>query len=297
MRPSKLLLFLILLLILVSTVFVIKNPDANDDTPQITVSADIEGIDIDDLIKQTVKNTESIERYSQNTEIIYEYSGITDGKPDNRSLQMMMTANVDNQNKILWATINSTLNEGDYPLDIEVEMYSTADSLYVDLSTEGESPGWIRSQQITTSWDKLVSFDNVFTVLEDEVVQSVRNEVDKGKDYYVLTVPVKDVYVIYRTLKNSYGLENQFRYSYELVQAFSDNFIFEIWIDKDSFLVVKRVVRMEVEVTPEQVTGLDAGSAHFSLLMTSYNYNINQAFTINLPEELDDAARIYTINE
>jgi hypothetical protein len=42
---------------------------------------------------------------------------------------------------------------------------------------------------------------------------------------------------------------------------------------------------------------MKADSATYSLQMTSENYNVNQAFVIELPEELNDAPMIYTINE
>jgi hypothetical protein len=57
------------------------------------------------------------------------------------------------------------------------------------------------------------------------------------------------------------------------------------------------MVQMEVEVSPEGVTGMKADSATYSLQMTSENYNLNQPLVIELPEELDDAPLIYTINE
>jgi hypothetical protein len=54
---------------------------------------------------------------------------------------------------------------------------------------------------------------------------------------------------------------------------------------------------MSVEVTPELVTGMKTDSATYSLQMTKENYIVNQSFTIKLPEELEDAPMIYTINE
>jgi hypothetical protein len=81
------------------------------------------------------------------------------------------------------------------------------------------------------------------------------------------------------------------------MQSFSDHFIFELFIEKDSFVIKKAVVKMDVEVTPDRVTGMKADSAIYSLRITTDNYNINQSLAIELPEELDDAPLIYTINE
>ena len=269
----------------------------SDDVPQTGNQSIHSGIELDKLIQQTIKNTGNIDRYYQNTELIYEYSDSKAGVRDKKSMNMVMTAKVDVSNKTLWATINSTLNEGETPVEIKVEMYSTGDDLYIDMQTDGESPGWFRSKQIINSWNKLVSFENILTVLKEETVMSARNEVYKGKDCYVMVIPVRDIYTIYRTLKNSYGLEKQFRYTFELIQSFSDHFIFELWIEKDSFFITKTIVRMDVEVTPEQVTGMRADSATYSLQMTTDNYNINQPLAIELPEKLYDAPMIYTINE
>jgi hypothetical protein len=297
MRSRKFFFVIIFLIIMLSTIFVFNNPHQSDDVAQTGNQSTISGIELDKLVKQTIKNTGSIERYYQDTELVYEYSDIRNGITGKKSLSMAMTAKVDVINKTLWAAINSTLDEGIKPVYIAVDMYSTRDDLYIDMQTDGESPGWIRSKQIITSWNKLVSFDNILTVLEEEDVLSTRSDVYKGKDCYVLVIPVKDIYTIYRTLKNSYGLENQFRYTFELIQSFSDHFIFEIWIEKDSFFVTRTMVGMEVEVTPERVTGMKADSATYSLQMISENYYINQSFAIELPEELDDAPMIYTINE
>ena len=297
MRSRKFFFVIIFLIIVLSTIFVFNNPRESGNVPQTGNQSTISGIVLDKLVKQTIKNTGSIERYYQDTELVYEYSYNRNGITGKNSLNMAMTAKVDVTNKTLWSSINSTLNEGVKAVDVEVEMYSTGDDLYIDMQTDGESPGWIRSKQIISSWNKLVSFDNIQTVLEEEDVLSSRNDVYKGKDCYVLEIPVKDTSIIYRILKNSYGLENQFRYTYELFQVFSDHFIFEIWIEKDSFFVTRTMVGMKVEVTPEQVTGMKADSATYSLQMTTENYNINQAFVIELPDELDDAPLIYTINE
>jgi hypothetical protein len=257
----------------------------------------LSGIELDKLIKQTIKISENIETYYQDTELVYKYSDIKADVSGKKSLNMVMTSKVDVKTKTHWAAINSTLNEGDKPVSIKVEMYSTGDDLYIDMETNGESPGWFRSKQIITSWNKLVSFENTLTVMEQEDVLNSRHEAYKGKNCYVLEIPVKDTNTIYRILKNSYGLENQFRYTFELVQSFSDNFIFVIWIDSKSRYITKTVVIMDVEVTPERVTGMKADSATYSLRMTTDNYNINQSFVIKLPEELDDAPMIYTINE
>ena len=297
MRSRKFFFVIIFLIIVLSTIFVFNNPRESDDVAQTGNQSVLTGIELDKLIKQTIKNTGSIERYYQDTELVYKYSDIHNGITGKNSLNMSMTAKVDVINKTLWAAINSTLDQGNKPVTVELEMYSTGDDLYIDMRTDGESPGWIRSKQIITSWNKLVSFDNILTVLEEEDVLSLRNEIYKDKDCYVLVIPVKDIYTIYRILKNSYGLENQFRYTFELIQSFSDHFIFEIWIEKDSFFVTRTMVQMEVEVSPEGVTGMKADSATYSLQMTSENYNLNQPLVIELPEELDDAPLIYTINE
>jgi hypothetical protein len=297
MRSRKFFFVIIFLIIVLSTILVFNNPRESDNVAQTGNQSVLTGIELDKLIKQTIKNTGSIERYYQDTELVYKYSDIQNGITGKNSLNMSMTAKVDVINKTLWAAINSTLDQGNKPVTVELEMYSTGDDLYIDMRTNGESPGWIRSKQIITSWNKLVSFDNILTVLEEEDVLSLRNEIYKDKDCYVLVIPVKDIYTIYRILKNSYGLENQFRYTFELIQSFSDHFIFEIWIEKDSFFVTRTMVQMEVEVSPERVTGMKADSATYSLQMTSENYNLNQPLVIELPEELDDAPLIYTINE
>jgi hypothetical protein len=297
MRSRKFFFVIIFLIIVLSTILVFNNPRESDNVAQTGNQSVLTGIELDKLIKQTIKNTGSIERYYQDTELVYKYSDIHNGITGKNSLNMAMTAKIDVINKTLWATINSTLDQGNKPVNVELEMYSTGDDLYIDMRTDGESPGWIRSKQIITSWNKLVSFDNILTVLEEEDVLSLRNEIYKDKDCYVLVIPVKDIYTIYRILKNSYGLENQFRYTFELIQSFSDHFIFEIWIEKDSFFVTRTMVQMEVEVSPERVTGMKADSATYSLQMTSENYNLNQPLVIELPEELDDAPLIYTINE
>jgi hypothetical protein len=297
MRSRKFFFVIIFLIIVLSTILVFNNPRESDDVAQTGNQSVLTGIELDKLLKQTIESTGSIERYYQDTELVYEYSDIQNGITGKNSLNMSMTAKVDVINKTLWAAINSTLDQGNKPVNVELEMYSTGDDLYIDMRTDGESPGWIRSKQIITSWNKLVSFDNILTVLEEEDVLSLRNEIYKDKDCYVLVIPVKDIYTIYRILKNSYGLENQFRYTFELIQSFSDHFIFEIWIEKDSFFVTRTMVQMEVEVSPEGVTGMKADSATYSLQMTSENYNLNQPLVIELPEELDDAPLIYTINE
>ena len=297
MRSRKFFFVIIFLIIVLSTIFVFNNPRESDDVAQTGNRSILTGIELDKLLKQTIESTGSIERYYQDTELVYKYSDIQNGITGKNSLNMSMTAKVDVINKTLWAAINSTLDQGNKPVNVKLEMYSTGDDLYIDMRTDGESPGWIRSKQIITSWNKLVSFDNILTVLEEEDVLSLRNEIYKDKDCYVLVIPVKDIYTIYRILKNSYGLENQFRYTFELIQSFSDHFIFEIWIEKDSFFVTRTMVQMEVEVSPERVTGMKADSATYSLQMTSENYNLNQPLVIELPEELDDAPLIYTINE
>ena len=297
MRSRKFFFVIIFLIILLSTIYVFYNPRVNDDIPPIESQSTLSDIKLDTLIKQTIRETGDIERYYQDTELIYEYSDSKDGVTGNKSLNMVMTSKVDVTNKTVWASINSTLNEGDKPILVEVEMYSTGDDLYINMQSNGESQGWFRSKQIISSWDKLVSFENVLKVMEEENVYHSRSEVFGGKDFYVLEIPVKDTNIIYRFLKNSYGLENQFRYTYELFRAFSDQFMLEIWIERESYIVIKTVVRMDVEVTPERVTGMQADSADYSLWMVTDNYNINQSFTIELPEELYDAPMIYTINE
>jgi hypothetical protein len=297
MRSRKFFFAIIFLIILLSTIYVFYNPRVNDDVPPTGNQSTLYGVELDKLIKQTIKISENIETYYQDTEMFYKYSDIKAGIPGEKSLNMVMTSKVDVGKKTLWATINSTFNEGDKPILVEVEMYSTGDDLYINMQSNGESQGWIRSKQIISSWDKLVSFENILKVMEEEDVLSSRHEAYKGKDCYVLTIPVKDTNIIYRILKNSYGLENQFRYTYELFQVFSDQLILEIWIERESQFVTKTVVSMNVEVTPERVTGMKADSATYSLQMTMNNYNKNESFVIELPEEFNDAPMIYTINE
>lgn len=297
MRSRKFFFVIIFLIILLSTIYVISNPRASDDVRPTGNQSMLSDTDLNNIIKQTIQNTENIEAYYQNTELSFKYTDTQAGVVGDMSLTMAMTSKVDVNNKTLWAAINSTLDEGKKPVYIEVEMYSTGDDLYIDMNTDGESPGWFRSKQIISSWNKLVSFENILTVMEEEDVLSSRNEVYNGKNCHVLAIPVRDIYTIYRTLKDSYGLENQFRYTFELIQSFSDHFIVELWIDKESHYIIKTVLSMDVEVTPEQVTGMKADSATYTLQMTTDNYNINHPLAIELPEELYDAPMIYTINE
>lgn len=296
-RSRKFFFVILILIILISTIFVFYNPRTSEDIPKTENLSTLSDIELHNLIKQTIKNTSNIETYYQDTELVYKYSDIKAGIREEKFLSMEMTSKVDVNNKTLWTTIDSTMDERDDPVYIEVEMYSQGDDLYIDMQTDGESPGWFRSKQIITSWNKLVSFENILTVMEEEDVMRTRSEVYNDKNCYVLVIPVKNIYTIYRTLKDSYGLENQFRYTYELIQSFSNHLIFEIWVEKESYFITRTIVSMDVEVTHEQVTGIIADSATYSLLMTTANYNINQSFTIELPEELEDAPMIYTINE
>ena len=297
MRLRNLHFFIILIIVIVSIIIGFNRPWESNDIPQTGNQSILSGSQLNTLIKQTTLHTKSAGSYYQDTELHYEYSESQAGIPDRKSLQMMMTAIVDVRNKTLWAAINSTLDEQNNPEDVGVEMYSAGDDLYIDMRVNEESVGWIRSKQITSSWDKLVSFENVLTVLEEENVLSSRNDVFADKDCYVLAVPVRDVNTIYRILKNAYGLENQFRYTYELMQAFSGQLVYEIWIEKDTHFILKTIISMDVEVTPEEVPVMKAESAAYSLRIVSVNYNINQELTIELPEELDDAPLIYYINE
>jgi hypothetical protein len=130
MRSRKFFFVIIFLIIVLSTIFVFNNPRESDNVAQTGNQSMLSSVELDKLIKQTIKNTENIETYYQNTELIYKYSDTIAGIPGEKSLNMGMTAKVDVTNKTLWAAINSTLNEGAKPVDIEVEMYSTGDDLY-----------------------------------------------------------------------------------------------------------------------------------------------------------------------
>ena len=297
MRLRNLHFFIILMIVLVSAIIGFSRPWVKKDIPQTGNQSILSGSQLDTLIKQTIRRIGSIERYYQDTELRYEYSENQTGISDNKSLQMTMTAKVDVRNKMLWAAINSTLDEQNNPSDVGVEMYSTGEDLYINMQVNKESVGWVRSKQITSSWNKLVSFDNVQTVLEEEDVRSSRSEVYAGKDCYVLTVPVKDVNTIYSIIRDSYGLENQFRYSYELMQAFSGQFVYEIWIEKATNFILKTVLNMDVDVTPDEVPETEAESATYSLHIVTVNHNMNQNFIIELPKEVEKAPLIYIINE
>ena len=73
MRSRKFLIIIFLILVL-SMLFILYNPYVSDEVPQTGYQSTLSALELDKLIQQTIQFSESIERYYQNTELIYEYS-------------------------------------------------------------------------------------------------------------------------------------------------------------------------------------------------------------------------------
>jgi len=178
--------------------------------------------------------------------------------------------------------------------NIAYDMYILADWTYMRMEIPGMGEQWIKmptTDELMESYNTDV-VDQQLQPLDSPVkIELLRYEDVDGLECYVLSI-TPDMDELMQWVSEQQGTSEDV--DWEELATISDvfkEFTYVCYIAKDSNLLKKMVVDMVMEFTPEQAgasTG-DFDTMMMEIRMDMYLYDHNEPFSINLPDEAENA--------
>ncbi|HDH41608.1 MAG TPA: hypothetical protein ENG12_04305 [Candidatus Altiarchaeales archaeon] len=209
---------------------------------------------------------ESVETYAFDMDISMLMKGGGVGMMGVKEITMTMSGKgkVDEKNKKMHTETTMSMSG----MTMEMEQYIIGDTQYLKIPMLG----WVKNRTSEDIWDE----KNYANLVKDMGVELLDDEKVDGKDCYVLRIKPKDISKIFEAITQQMGSTSTL--TAEDLESIKD-IGFKEWIAKDTFLVRKMFVNLQMEK--------DNTKMNMSMTMRFYDYN--KPMEIILPEEAEKA--------
>lgn len=228
------------------------------------------------IIKRLSEESE-IEGEAMETTMEVDGSGALD--IENYQMQMAMTMN---------AAV-----PGEDDTDIGMEMYLVDNTYYILTDALGMGPAWMKFEMPMESWEQMNQIESQVELLEAAEVEVIGSETVNGIDCYVVEV-TPDVEQLWEMASQQALLTEEMpNFDEELLDEMLQEYSVKQWIAKDSHLIMKVEMEMNIEVTPEAMGyPEEEGGITIDMAMTMLVNDYNQPVSIELPPEAENAMDI-----
>ncbi len=240
--------------------------------------------------------------YSQDMSIAFETTGGSNPSQATATLQSNGAADLtaNNMKMDLAVSVNriSTSNQSEnMAMNASAEMYMMADTLYIKTDMPGTSEQWFKTpltDQVKQAYE-LDIVNQQFAPLETATrIEYVKTETVDGSDCYVLKI-VPDMAGMKDWLNQQVITSELFDWgNVENLEDIFKELAYNTWIAKDTKLIIKMNINMNLETTPTQL-GVAASEfdkmtmdVEINMLMNDYN----QPVSIVLPNEAENATEM-----
>ena len=265
------------------------------EAPQGEVSQQqLEQIFSDSIMNQTNLNTY---KFDMVMDIITDIIGAESGKMAilTKSSGAANLAYKQMQTKMEMDVKAEGLGQEDISQSLIYDIYQMTDWIYMKMEVPGMGEQWIKMPVSDKLNEKLDLVDQQLGPLEGTVKLELQGYANvDGAECYVISI-VPDTEKLTEWISEQQGATQGIDWGN--ISDLSDIFKkieYTCYVTKDSNLVKKLVVNMQMELTPEQMgeTGgsFDKMAMSISVDMTLYGHN--ESFSINLPDEAQNAMEV-----
>ena len=270
---------------------------------QETESDSEEVLTAQEIVDAANKAQSNIETLRFSMDMNMDMSGEVEGESFEAAIKMDSSGALDyiNQQMAMDITMNMTIPDED-EMEMQMEMYLTGDMMYMmmEMPMMGmEEPMWMKSEAPEGTWTefsgKMNQVQPVLDMLDTAQVEVTGSETIGGIDCYIVEV-VPDTEQLWQLIMQQAESTGQGMLppvAEELLPEIIRNFSVKQWIAKDTYFLVKAVINMTMELTPEAMSSLgEDGMLNMNIAMVLLADNYNQPVSIVLPPEAEEAEKM-----
>jgi len=184
---------------------------------------------------------------------------------------------------------------GEPEVEVAMEIYLIGDMMYMSAEVPGMGLMWMKSEMPEGYWEQMSQVQSSqVELLEAAQVEVIGSERVRGVDCYVLQLTPDMAQLWQLAMQQAEVTELEMpAVSEEFVLEMFRSFSVKQWIAKDTYFLTKAEIDMAMELTPEAM-GLpgEEGMLAMDIAIAFLAYNYNQAVSIVLPPEAEEAVEV-----
>jgi hypothetical protein len=238
--------------------------------------------------------------YQFDMDMTMEMGGEAEGESFDADVEVDSSSTLDIENSQMKMDMTMYMAiPGEEDVDMAIEMYFIENMIYMmmDVPGMGATATWMKSEAPTGTWDEVTAewggLNSYLDLLELAEVEVTGSETVGGIDCYVveITPDMEQLWQIFMQQSElTWGMP-------EIDEEFLDevfrSYSVKQWIAKDTYLLAKAEIDIEMEFTPEALGFPDEeGELTMNATLTILVYDYNQPVSIELPPEAEDAVEM-----
>lgn len=265
--------------------------------------SETEALTADEVAQKVLATQPDVKSMRMSMDLTAEVEGSMEGEAIEGSLTLSGRIDMDQENQAMYADLDLTADVTgadlpELPSAAGAEMYLVNNYLYAKLSLPSTTDDPILGA-ILGNWIKLAvpadvtggipSMDDIAGLLESSEVEMVGEEKAGGVNCYVLSV-TPDFEALQEALASN-PLTSLMDIDVPEFEDLIDSMSFKVWVAKDSFFIMKALMELTLELTPEglgELEGDDYINITLTLNMEASHYN--QVPAIQLPAGVEESA-------
>jgi hypothetical protein len=213
--------------------------------------------------------------------------GTLDGDALDASLNATLTGDMDWANKKMQAVLGMNANYNGLAFPISMDVYAVDNCSYIQMKFGTMTDNWTKAEFPMDFWssqDVEQTFD-IDSILQSTEAESLPDQKVNGVSCYVLQLK-PDIAAIQELLTDQAGIDEEIPDIDSLVESLS----IKVWVAKDTSYVTKMEIVLSAHLTGEAMGEPESSDVlDISLTVTMQMTDVNEAVSIELPAEAEDA--------
>jgi hypothetical protein len=243
-----------------------------------------------EIIRSVVESMSEVRTYQFENNMIMSADGEADCASFEMTMDMALTGAVDVENRQMGAEITMGAEmPGQGDMDIGMSVYVVDNTAYMKMDFLGFDPTWVKSEVTDEVWGEMTQMvelvEPYVELLEAAQVSVTGVEQVAGIDCYALELNPDVEYLWQLAMQQAEMTDTEIPVpTQDLISEMFRDFSVRMWVSKDTFFIIRVVIDMSVELTPEEMGFPDEdGVLRMDILMYLLAHNYNQPVSIVLP--------------
>lgn len=262
-----------------------------------TEGEEAESLSVEEIVDRVIEAQKDIRTAQYDMDMTMDMSGESEGESFEATFVMDMKYTLDLEERKMAAdiAIDREVTVGDN-IEMKMEMYIIEDMMYMMMDVPEMDSMWMKSEMPEEMWDAMNQIEPQIELLSTVPVRVIGSEKVSGVDCYLveLTPDAEQLWQLAMQQSNVAGQGTMLpEVTEDLLKDMFRSFTVKQWVAKDTFLLAKAEIAMDVELTSEVMASMGGeGEMTMDIAMSILAYNYNQSVSIVLPPEAEEAEEI-----
>ena len=244
-------------------------------------------VDADQVVQDALAAQAQVDSSHVEINIVADAEGTLDGDALDASLNATLTGDMDWANKKMQAVLGMNANYNGLAFPISMDVYAVDNCSYIQMKFGTMTDNWTKAEFPMDFWssqDVEQTFD-IDSILQSTEAESLPDQKVNGVSCYVLRLK-PDIAAIQEMLTDQAGIDEEIPDIDSLVESLS----IKVWVAKDTSYVTKMEIVLSAHLTGEAMGEPESSDVlEISLTVTMQMTDVNEAVSIELPAEAEDA--------